>query len=297
MKKLVSLAIFMFSISALCSSAKAELIGVHIHAIDRSLALEISLSDTTKAEVEVGPSECEKKGMWRVFMQIAAEGYYPQMLPYASGCWYAKDKRVWIEGTTFQKQSPISLNYSVSNFKAMGVFKDWSAYGRYSPITIEQAKLRKQRDDENAAATKAAKEYAEAIRYIEKSIRCDLPPFPHAIIENLVKLGLVRDTGFGSKRIPIYEATQEITVFGHKLLFVSGGGQDGSSQDFETPPRSGISYIPTHFAITVDAMPDAEILMAKRYGNPPFKSQLQFVKEGALNGSDSGVTLICGYRL
>lgn len=289
--------IFALSLLALCSPAKAELLGIYIHEVNKSLALEISLSDTTKAEIEVGPSECEKKGMWRVLTQIAAEGYYPQMLPYASGCWYAKDKRVWIEATTVEKPSSFKVNYSASTFKTMDGFKGWSAYGRYTPITFEQAKSRKQREDEDAAAAKAAKEYAEAIGFVEKSIRCDLAPFPHTVMARLVKHGLMRDTGLGSRRVPIYEATQEVKVFGRKLLFVSGGGQDGSSEDFRLPARQGITYIPTHFAITVDAMPDLETLMTKREGTPPFKSRMQFVKEGALDGSDSGVTLICGYRL
>lgn len=297
MKKIVHSTTFALSLLALFSPAQAELLGVYIHEVNRSLALEISLSDATKAEVEVGPSECEKKGMWRVFMQVAADGYYPRMLPYASGCWYAKDKRIWIEATTFEKPSSLKVNYSASSFKTMDRFKGWSAYGRYTPITIEQAKRRKQREDEGAAAANAAKEYAEAIGFIEKTIRCDLAPFPHTVMERLVKRGLMRDTGLGSRRVPIYEATQEIKVFGRKLLFVSGGGRNGSSEDFRTPPRPGITYTPTHFAITVDAMPDAEALMAKRDGNPPFKSQMQFVREGALDGSEAGVTLICGYRL
>jgi hypothetical protein len=35
-------------------------------------------------------------------------------------------------------------------------------------------------------------------------------------------------------------------VFGRKLLFISGGGHDGSTQDFMTPPKQGgYTYVPT----------------------------------------------------
>lgn len=277
------------------SEVHATLIGVHIHEINRSLALEVSLSDQSKAEVDAGPSECEKKGMWRVFIQGTEQGYYPQMIPYAGGCWHVKNNQVWIETTTFERSDSLKLNYPTSVFKTMDVFKGWPAYARYTPITVEQAKRRKQKQNEQEAAAKIAKEREEAISYIEHLIRCATPPFPSSFMKSMLDQGMLRDTGLGISRVPVYAVTQEIMILGRKLLFVSSGGSD--TENFRNPIRPRSKTLPTrYFAITLDELPQEEAMMAKRPGNPLYKSSLLSIKKGALNGSDIGVTLVCGYR-
>lgn len=69
------------------TAAVAHPIAVHIHQVNKRLALEILLSDGTKAESEVGPSECEKKGMRRVFLQVAdaLDDPHAQPMPPAAG--------------------------------------------------------------------------------------------------------------------------------------------------------------------------------------------------------------------
>lgn len=235
------------------TAAKAERIAVHIHKVNNHLALEVLLSDSTKSDIETGPSECEKKGMRLVFLQVASTKNSPHAQPYGDGCWYARNKRVWIEASTFEEQTPFKLNFPTTSFKTDQGFLAWPAYDRYPPISQEQAMQRKQQDDADAATIKATQDYAEAIRLIESTIRCDSTPFPYTVMERLKTKGLVKDVSIG--RGPLYAPTEDVAIFGRKLLFISGGGKDGSTEDFRNPPKKGgYVYIPTHFAITLDVV-------------------------------------------
>lgn len=276
--------------------AKADLVGVYLHEVDKTLVLDISLSNTTKAEVETGPSECEKKGMWRVFMQIAAAGYYPRMLPYASGCWYVKSNLIYIEAKTIEDNRFFSVRYPVEKFKTMPGFTTWGNFYKYKPISIKEAEIRKQLEEENSIKLRQEEEYKELVSWIEGSMKCNSVPHPNRIMYDLERKNFTYNTGLGSKRIPIYKTKKDIFVFGQKLIFLSGGGADGSYEDFKSTPRLGQAFITTHLAITLDDMPDEESFSIKRPQGPSIKSSMLFLKDGALDGSNSGVTLVCGHK-
>jgi hypothetical protein len=81
------------------------------------------------------------------------------------------------------------------------------------------------------------------------------------------------------------------------LLFISGGGHDGNTEEFLKESRlGGYSYVNNHFAITLDAMPEEAELIELRAGLPSLRSRMLFVRDGALDGSSQGVTLVCGFR-
>jgi hypothetical protein len=281
--------------ACLCSPvARAEQIAVHAHKVNNKLALEIILHDTADDWSE-GASECEKKGMRHVFLQAVSAVDAPLAHPYGKGCWYAKDRRVWLEARSFEDGRPFKLNFPASSFKPTESFLSWPAYARYAPITDEQARARKQQEKAEADARDAAKEKSDAVAMAERTIRCNSTPFPYAVMKRLELLKIVKDVSSG--RGPLYAPTEDTVMMGRKLLFISGGGHDGNTEEFLKESRpSGYSYVNNHFAVTLDASPDESELIELRTGQPPLKSRMLFVRDGALDGSSEGVTLVCGFR-
>ncbi len=90
-------------------SAEANLVGLYVYYVKDDVALQVSLSDTKRAGAESSASECEKKGMYRVLMEATDKYYYPQMVQYASGCWYAQGSQIFIAATTVEDSSPLNL--------------------------------------------------------------------------------------------------------------------------------------------------------------------------------------------
>ena len=229
-------------------------------------------------------------------MQIAAAGYYPRMLPYASGCWYVKSNLIYIEAKTLEDNRFFSAKYSVGKFKTMPGFTSWDKFYKYKPISIKEAEIRKQLEEENSTRIRLEEEYKELVSWIESSMKCKSVPHPNRIMYDLERKNFTYDTGLGSKRIPIYKTTKDVYVFGRKLIFISGGGTDGSYEDFKSTPKPGQAFITTHLAITLDGMPNEESLSIKLPQGTSIKSSMLSLKDGALDGSNSGVTLVCGHK-
>lgn len=283
-------------LAATFANVKAEQVAAQIYRIDKTRALEILLSDQAKGLAEKGLGECQAKGMRMVLIRLISETEYPPITGYAQGCWYAKNDQIFIDATTFHSNKQINFTFDKSKFTTLSVFKTWGDYGRYKPLNAAQALRLDQEKERNEKIAKEAEEKQRLIRNIEGRISCTGEPFSNTtFIEELIRNGFLKPQNIGSRRLPIHEAEEGIIIFGKKLKFVSGA-EGLSYVKFNKPAYTpSHTYPAQHFAITLDELPPEGAMYAQRSGNKPYQSDMQFIKNVALDGSETGVTISCGY--
>lgn len=117
------------SVLVACSAAKADLVAIYQVSLDKLNGLDIMLSDTTRAGVETEPSKCEKQGKRRVVMFSTYRPVRGGSL-FASGCWFHKNGRVFIETTAIEDKSPFNVDFAASKFTTQSSFVGWDAYSK-----------------------------------------------------------------------------------------------------------------------------------------------------------------------
>ena len=115
---------------------------------------------------------------------------------------------------------------------------------------------------------------------LEDQLACLGPPKPALAIRAMIKNSLVAKTKYGADGSPVFRPTGNLTVYGSKVLFVSGWEMEGDR--VREPFWRGPGTTPPLFlSVTIDAIPAAV----------PYKEHVVRGSDGVAVGSFSSIEL------
>ena len=129
----------------------------------------------------------------------------------------------------------------------------------------------------SSAEDKAAL-FASTGKALEDQLACLKPPKPALAIRAMMKNGLIAKTKFGADSSPVFRPTDDLQVFGAKVLFVMGWEMEGDR--VRAPFWRGPGTAPPLFlSVIVDAPP----------ANVPYREHMVRGSDGVAVGSFSSV--------